>query len=639
MARHPFGGTTADFVESVRTDGTLQADVGATCTFFTAQTGGLAIVDLQDMNGNPITSVAADGFGWIPPFMGPNDGSAQMWVSAGGSARQLIQATDTPARVGALEVATGTGARALPGTPMVGLGSLSQLTGVYTPPTASLTKWRSIVGKALAGVGVAEITFIGPSTTMGAPAGVPTSAPWVLVNLLQALGLPAAHGYAQVASSTTTIPTSTNDSRWTFPDGGWALYSTAVPFIPIAVSSVSGARAIFTSLNKGTIVEFMVVGVSGAYTYSIDGAAAVPVSAQASGTFATPVVVTGLANTVHTLVITPTTTSAVNLAKARVRNASGILVNNAGWSGAAAEDWDNTDATITGNTVAAQFGLPNLAAKGLTGPGLVIIDAALLINSYLNNTGHTPNYTTALGQAALGRLITQWQAGGANDVVLTMPTAPSTTVQFGSYPVISDATFEPYRQIAYTLADTYGCFLLDNIVRVGLWATANANGMKADAFHDTPSGYAEMATGIATLLAPHGGGTVNPLELPALTAKITANASTTSTAATDSGLALSFPAVAGGVYRVEAKVQLGNTVANNQATAQLTDAANTVYDTQGYSPTVVNGTAVFPLWAELVAPSNGTQTFKIRLLTAAGGTAFLLAGATFPNVLRVTRVG
>lgn len=103
MARHPFGGTTADFVEQVRTDGTLQADQGATCTFFTAQTGGSAIIDLTDMAANPITSVAADGFGWIPPFMGPNDGTAAMWVSAGGSSRQLILATDIPNRLTVLE--------------------------------------------------------------------------------------------------------------------------------------------------------------------------------------------------------------------------------------------------------------------------------------------------------------------------------------------------------------------------------------------------------------------------------------------------------------------------------------------------------------------------------------------------------
>lgn len=103
MPRHPFGGSTADFVDQVANTGGLFADSGASCSFYTAQTSGVQVTDLTDLAGNPIETVAADNYGQIPVFYGPPDGTSQLWVAAGGPGRQSMTATDIPARVIALE--------------------------------------------------------------------------------------------------------------------------------------------------------------------------------------------------------------------------------------------------------------------------------------------------------------------------------------------------------------------------------------------------------------------------------------------------------------------------------------------------------------------------------------------------------
>lgn len=532
------------------------------------------------------------------------------------------------------------------GAQMIGAGTLDPRTGIYSPPGARTPLWRAQLGKALAGTGVAELVFIGPSTTMGAPTGVKVSPAKALVGILSARGVPVTDGYANTISDLNAPADASQDPRWSFPDGGYSVFSATTPYIPGAFNSGGiNKRAVYTSSEKGTIAEWLVVGASGPYNWSIANPAGVveqsgSVAAQATNTFTGVTQVTGLPYGQHVITLTPTAASPnVYVLKARIRNASGITINNAGWSGAAAEDWDKTDSTMSA-WPGSSFALPYAAQLGYTSPPIVIIDAGMIINSYINSSGHTPGYTTALATAALQRIVGQWQAIGA-DILLLCPTAPSTTVQFGTNPAtpIPDATFEPYRQVMYSIADQFGLFLLDDIERVGLWAAANANGLKADAFHNNAAGYAELAAGLSDLLLPATGPVAPyPTVAPAAPGKITANASTTNTAATDSGLAVTFPVVAGATYRVEAKIQLGNTLANIQATANLTDAANTIYDAQGYSPTVANGTQVVVLWAEFQAAATGNQTFKIRIFSAATGTAFLLAGATFPNVIRPTRV-
>lgn len=108
--RRPFGGTTADFVDQVSTTGALLATAGATCVFYNAPTGGQQVVDLLNSDGTPTTFIVADGYGMIPPFQGPNDGTAYLWVTAGGTNRQRIESTDVQDRLTILEVNAAGGA-------------------------------------------------------------------------------------------------------------------------------------------------------------------------------------------------------------------------------------------------------------------------------------------------------------------------------------------------------------------------------------------------------------------------------------------------------------------------------------------------------------------------------------------------
>lgn len=105
MTRMLFGGGPEDvyLVDSV--DNNLQPGPGATVLFYTAETGSTMITDLLDINLTPITGVVtSDGTdgrapGQIKPFYGP-DGVFEMWASASGSPRFLMQTSNLGSYVG-----------------------------------------------------------------------------------------------------------------------------------------------------------------------------------------------------------------------------------------------------------------------------------------------------------------------------------------------------------------------------------------------------------------------------------------------------------------------------------------------------------------------------------------------------------
>lgn len=106
VTRRPFGGTTSDFVDRVSNTGALLASAGAPCKFYTAATGGVQVMDLRDSGGNATSVISADAYGMIPPFLGPDDGSDYLWVTAGGLNRQRMEATDLHDRIASLEAAS-----------------------------------------------------------------------------------------------------------------------------------------------------------------------------------------------------------------------------------------------------------------------------------------------------------------------------------------------------------------------------------------------------------------------------------------------------------------------------------------------------------------------------------------------------
>lgn len=135
-SRRPFGGTTADFVDQVSNTGALLATAGASCTFYDAPTGGEQVTDLLDGSGTATEVIVADGYGMIPPFQGPADGTSYLWVTAGGTNRQRIESTDVQDRLLVLEEGIEAGAL-IPVGPKV---------ANYTAIVGQFVKWDTTAG-------------------------------------------------------------------------------------------------------------------------------------------------------------------------------------------------------------------------------------------------------------------------------------------------------------------------------------------------------------------------------------------------------------------------------------------------------------------------------------------------------------
>jgi hypothetical protein len=104
MARHPFGGSIADYAVTDVGAGAVGFVAGATVLFYTAVTGGSQIVDLSTDSGGvtPVTGTTTDASGGVIEVYGP-DGIRGMWASANGGTRVLMAARDTADSVTALE--------------------------------------------------------------------------------------------------------------------------------------------------------------------------------------------------------------------------------------------------------------------------------------------------------------------------------------------------------------------------------------------------------------------------------------------------------------------------------------------------------------------------------------------------------
>lgn len=82
MARCTFGGGSADFVMSAASGGFIRL-TSATLYVWPTASSGTQITDLLLANGTSATTIPVGNDGQVPVFSGPNDGTSELWVSAG----------------------------------------------------------------------------------------------------------------------------------------------------------------------------------------------------------------------------------------------------------------------------------------------------------------------------------------------------------------------------------------------------------------------------------------------------------------------------------------------------------------------------------------------------------------------------
>lgn len=212
---------------------------------------------------------------------------------------------------------TGAGTLSLPGT------------GAATDPT--MATWASALTNL--NTAPAKMFFMGDSLTEGQGAST-RALRWqdrVLGTLKTNYGLTSADGYLQAVYGVYDAGDGTGVSNWT----QWHTASTGT----VNFDTLTGQASTFglhrVRLSSGATITYTVTGTAvdiwyqqgtgaGSFTYSIDGAAAVPVTVSTTGTLTTvKTSVTGLSQASHTIKITATS-STVYLAGFTVMNADSL---------------------------------------------------------------------------------------------------------------------------------------------------------------------------------------------------------------------------------------------------------------------------------------------------------------------------
>ena len=91
-----------------RVDSTAGAPIpNANVTAWTRRTGGTQLTDLRAVDDDGVIGAAisggilvADTNGYLPSFAGPNDGTAQLWLDAGGASGRVMASAELPANAG-----------------------------------------------------------------------------------------------------------------------------------------------------------------------------------------------------------------------------------------------------------------------------------------------------------------------------------------------------------------------------------------------------------------------------------------------------------------------------------------------------------------------------------------------------------
>jgi hypothetical protein len=405
-----------------------------------------------------------------------NVGTTTGTVAAGDDSR-IVNATTAAAAASAAAALIATQATTDSGTyartgfpsyaPATLLNKYDAARNVYNLKAANTRHLRAGLGKAQAGTALTRHLFIGDSESIGYMGSGVYDQPhaWPLMyrtRLAAALGLTPA-GTGMVRFANVNAGTGWQDARWT-TTGAWQNGET------FGYSTTPGATATFVSDIAGTVVEVAHYA-GGNLTATIDGGAPATIDTSSPGLYT----VTGLANTVHTVVITEGATAGY-LIGACVRQTTGFLVDNIAQSSSTASlisgshSWTDPGATSPYPTLGPMVGTPDCVWLALGVNDLVLGESvAGTVAALTTIAGYFPN----------------------SDVILTGQYQPTG---------ITLAAWKVYIAALYTLADTLDVPLLDMFDRSGGYDIAYAHGLMGDGTHPDVSAHRDWA-GVAAQVA------------------------------------------------------------------------------------------------------------------------------------------
>jgi hypothetical protein len=345
---------------------------------------------------------------------------------------------------------------------------------IYNPESPTLGKIRARAAYgAVAGAGRFQVLGLGHSYLAGSKAtpGV-NDTMTTLRRILAARTGGTARSYAPFRNG------ETRDSHYTAVGAGWQT-TNVLPATGYGTSTTDGDTLTYTSTDTGTVLDFWVTADSTAFSYAVDGGAAVPLTNTGADQAVRVVTVTGLPNTTHTLTITKTGTGVTRFIGAMVRDTTGIEVYNFGWGGTTSSQWAaSTAGTLRG--IAASVAVQRDAV-------LIQVDTNDARTAAGNLTG--PQWKTSIGTAIASHV-----GLGQPTALLLSPDGPSG---------IPAGRWDEYAVAAYELAEQYDIPLLDLRAVVGGWATAKAAGFTdGDDLHFNVRGWFVEANAIAGLLLP-----------------------------------------------------------------------------------------------------------------------------------------
>lgn len=355
-----------------------------------------------------------------------------------------------------------------------------RLTNAYNWKASNTRKLTASIGKAAAGKGIANHLMIGDSMTAGVMGGAEsptantlTAWPERYRALLANRGVPT--------SGTGVAPCIKGDFQY---DTRWTLTGWNTGLAYTAYTTSAGSTATFVSDQAGTSVSVYYAGNSSSMTVTIDGGA--PVALTMDGVQHTVVQnFTGLANTVHTVVITSVGTSYNQVIGASVQGGtSGLRVHNIAVGGSTAH-YSTSGFLATWDVTTAGYMNPILTgcltASSIT-PDVVYV--CLGGNDLANDSG----YVLANTIGALSALRTQY---ATSDFVLigeTMTNAITTTKH------------ETFLNGLYSLADTLDVPVIDMYDRFGNYTQMVANLLMGDGAHPNASAQFAFGQNIANLV-------------------------------------------------------------------------------------------------------------------------------------------